>query len=72
MIRRNATRQDSTMNMDLIFLFEIYLIAGRNSLWLLKMTYNKIDFFRLKKCKVIEKNDDKCKYRIGLKPIESA
>jgi hypothetical protein len=25
MIRRNARRQDSTMNMDLILLFEIYL-----------------------------------------------
>ncbi len=68
MIRRNARRQDSTMNMDLILLFEIYIIAGRKSLWLLRMTYNKMT----KKCKVIEKNDDKCKYRIGLKPIESA
>jgi hypothetical protein len=72
MIRRNIRRQDSTMNMDFILLFEIYIISGRKSLWLLRMTYNKIGFFWLKKSKVIEKNDDKCKYRIGLKPIESA
>jgi hypothetical protein len=72
MIRRNAKRQDSTMNMDFIWLFQIYIISVRKSLWLLRMTYNKIDFFLTKKCKVIEKNDDKCKYRIGLKPIESA
>ncbi len=42
MIRRNARRQDSTMNMDFIFLFEIYIIGGRKSLWLLGMTYNKM------------------------------
>jgi hypothetical protein len=30
------------MNMDFIFLFEIYIIGGRKSLWLLGMTYNKM------------------------------
>ncbi len=47
---------------------------------MIRITYNKMklfDFFLNKKSKVIEKNkkendDDKCKCRIGLKPIESA